>query len=243
MFNPSQFHETVQRISSKIPDVQHKASQIDIDSVRLANEWYIPEPIARLIIWLKDELIKLAEELMNMMTQVMEGIEAPITMWEDAYKWETVRGIASSVAADVNPSSLGSTGQWTGDAATAYTNAIGPQSTAAAQLATIADSTASSLQSCAEAGLAFYIAVALVVAQFIAAEITAAAADATGVGAPAGLAAGLGAAATAVGVLVALVAAMGTLIGTEASQASTLHGLAMDSTAFPSGRWPVAANV
>lgn len=79
--------------------------------------------------------------------------------------------------------------------------------------------------------------------QFIAAEITAAAADATGVGAPAGLAAGLGAAATAAGVVFALVAAIGTLHATEASQLSTLHGLAVGSTAFPGGRWPVAANI
>ncbi|MEY9936223.1 hypothetical protein [Streptacidiphilus sp. MAP5-3] len=241
MFNASQFDEVVQRVNQKTPEVARKASKIDEEVCRILNDLLLPPEVASIIIYAKNEIIKLAEEFLHIMHEVIEGIGAPIKMWQNSYSWETLRGVASGTAVDVN--ALGSIGNWSGGAASAYSTAVGPQAGAAAQLASIADSVSSSLTTSAEAGAAFYLAVAASLVQFISAEASAVAGAATVVGTAPGLLAGLGGGAGALALLLGAVSLIVSFIATMATQMSTLHGLAVDSTAFPFGRWPVAANI
>ena len=156
---------------------------------------------------------------------------------------ESVRGSATGVAADVNLSTLGSEGTWTGAAATAYTRAIATQSAAAARLGSIADKVRGLMVSCAETGGAFYVVLLAQAVQAQCASVVAVAATDTGVGAPAGLVAGLGGSAAALTVVVALVTAMEKFAEGQADALAALQNEATDQTAFPFGHWPKAVNV
>ena len=74
---------------------------------------------------------------------------------------------------NLRPEALSVGRHWHGPANDAYTKAIKPQSDAAAKLGTIAERTAASLTVCAAAGLAFYVALGVIVVKFIAAAVTA----------------------------------------------------------------------
>lgn len=243
MFDPAQFQHTLDKISGKLEEIPRKASELELQSRQLANAWYIPLPVAEVIMWITDEFVKLADIVIQIMVEIMEGQYAPFELYSNSYDWETIRGILSGVAADINPADLGSTANWKGDAATAYTQAIGPQSSAAAQLASLADKMSSTLSTCAAGGFAFYLAALGLLVAFGAAQAAAAAADATGVGAPPGLLAAFADASGTVQALLAFFGAFSVFAGIQASNLNSLHGNAEDSTGFPHGRWPRAVNI
>ncbi len=241
MFDATQYSQISDRITGKLAEIPKHQESVQAEVLRLANEWYIPSWLAESIVYLGEKLWELANWAINLLNEVIEGLGAPVMFWETAYKWESARGIFTGVAAELNPASLGSTGDWKGAAATAYTTAITPQSAAAARLGASSDKVSGALQACAVSGLAFYAGVLLLVAQFVMSQIAAAAATATGVAAPVGLLASLSSGAFTLGAIVALVGTLSALLGVQASQLSTIHGEAEDGTAFPGGHWPVVA--
>lgn len=241
MFSATQYEHAIDKIRRKIPEITQHTEDLQSKINRVLQEWYIVSPVSDLLAWLTSELIKLAEDVLEFIAAILASATAPIRFFQHAYQWESLRGGATTVAGDVNAASLGSTGDWGGAAANAYTQAIAPQSAAAAQLATLADKTSSALSICADAGLAFYVTVAGCLVAFISSQIVACAAATTGAGAPPALFVSLASGAFTYSTIVGALGALLALVGSQEMQLSTLHGQVLDNSAFPGGHWPVAA--
>ncbi|MFC1402373.1 MULTISPECIES: hypothetical protein [Streptacidiphilus] len=243
MFSPSQYQEATSKLGEQ-PRILHlHASELEVKAQHLADEWYIPEPVAEVILELVSRINTTTEQLISMFEDALESIGAPWSMWENHHGWQSLRGSATGVAANVTPSTLGSVGSWTGAAATAYTQAIGPQSAAAARLGSIADKVQGLLASCAEGGALFYLGLLVEAVQLLFAYGVASAATATGVAAPGGLVVALGGSAAVLTAVVALVSALTNFAKGQADALSDLQNEAVDQSAFPFGHWPKAVNV
>ncbi|MCX4746685.1 hypothetical protein OG455_14350 [Kitasatospora sp. NBC_01287] len=242
-FSPSQHEAVVDKLNSGLPKAQNNVAVVRRNAYSVSESLFLPPGAGDVIKHLADEVVKAFKWLLDEFVAVMEGVGAPLLFWENADQWQTIRGLASTVAGQTTPGVLGSTGDWTGDTATAYTKAIAPQSTAAASLASIADKTSQALVTCAGTGLAFYATIALLLVQFIGIQVAAAAADTTVVGAIPGLLVALGGTASTGSLMLAALVGIGALLGPQATQMVTLHGLAMDNGAFPGGHWPKATDV
>lgn len=164
----------------------------------------------------------------------------PILMFRYAWDWQDLRGTASSVSGRLDVDALKANERWTGEAAEAYERVVPPQSDAAAQIASIAATTATSLSLCAVAGLAFYVAIGVILVKFIAAMITAIAALGSAVFSWAGALLIVEEAGVNTGLIIAAVSALTAALGMQAREMATLHGAAQDGSSFPGGQWPVA---
>src|SRR5262249_62359097 len=109
---------------------------------------------------------------------------------------------------------------------------------AANKIASISDKTATALQICAAAGLAFYVAIGAILVKFIAAMVTAIAAFGSAVFSWAGAALIVEEAGVNSGLIWAAIGALTAALGTQAQQLIGLHGEAVDNSFFPGGRWP-----
>jgi len=165
----------------------------------------------------------------------------PIILFKHAWDWQDLRGDASTVAGQLDAEALGAARKWEGPAAEAYKKVIPPQNKAATQIGTVAKNTAVSLTVCAAAGLAFYVALGVILVKFIAAMVTAIAALGSAVFSWAGAAIIVEEAGVNSGLIIAAVSALSAALGAQASQMSSLHGDAVDNAFFPGGHWPKAA--
>jgi hypothetical protein len=240
-FNVNEFQKTLDRIGTEIEDLSHSKlpELVSITNIFL-GKWYIPGFIKDAVKFSVDELVRLTQDALNTFNEILEGATVPIFLAEFAYHWEQVKGPAGSVAAEVTTEDMMPFG-WQGTAATAYTDAIAPQSAAAGQLVTISDKTAISLITCAGAGLVFYGAILIVLIQLGTTTTAATAAVATGVAAPEGAAAAAASAGLSAAQIGTLIGTLSVIVGGEALQLTTLHGVASDDTAYPGGHWPRAA--
>jgi hypothetical protein len=243
MFSLSQYQEITAKLAENPHSIRLRQTELQVKAQRLADEWYIPEPVAETIIEIMNLINSSIDQTMATLELALDAVTAPWTMWEKHDGWQALRGTATGVAADVNLSTLGSTGSWTGAAAAAYTRAIPPQSAAAARLGSIAGKAQGVLAMTAITGLVFYAAVLAEVVQVSIALVTADAATDTGVGAPAGLLVALGGSAKCAATLSSLVAALLTFLGAQALALSDLQSEAAEMTAFPFGHWPQAVDV
>jgi uncharacterized protein YukE len=132
----------------------------------MLGTWYIPPPVKDAVKWLVEKIIHIAESVIHTIEQLLEGVAMPFYLFDYSWNWEDIKGTATGVASEITPEHVTVKG-WEGQAAAAYSSAIQPQSQAAAQLGAIASSTATSLLACAAAGLAFYVALGIIVFQLI----------------------------------------------------------------------------
>ena len=242
-FSPGQYQAVVDKINSGLNTVsQEKLPDLTSATNSMLGTWYIPAPVKDAVKWLVDEIIHIAESVIHTIGQLLEGAVMPFYLFDYSWNWEDIKGTATGVASEITPQAV-AVKDWQGQAATAYSSAIQPQSQAAAQLGTIASSTVTSLLACAVAGLAFYVALGIIVYQLIASLIAAIAAVGSIIFSWAGLAMVVADAGVSTGMITAAVASLVALLGTEASQMVSLHGQAVDDTAFPGGRWPIAASM
>ncbi|WP_035845898.1 hypothetical protein [Kitasatospora azatica] len=241
-FTMAQYQATLDQLSAKMGSISDHLQTVPAKAQSAADHWWIPDPIAEAIIWFGKQIIEMGTQILNTLKDLVEGAAAPIYMFIHGYEWESIRGQASGVAGEIQPNVLGSTGEWQGPAATAYTKQLAPQATAATSIATIADKTSTSLYLCAGAGLIFYLALAAVAAKFFLVVMASIAALASGVFSWAGFLALLEELGVNTTVILTAVGALSALLTAQATQMGTLHGLAVDKAAFPGGHWPVAVN-
>jgi hypothetical protein len=242
-FSPAQYQAVTDKINSGINTVtQEKLPEFVSVTNSLLGEWYIPGFVKDTVKWLVEELIKIADAVISKIGELLKGAAIPVYMFDYAWNWEDIKGTATGVESELVPGVVGLE-DWKGQAASVYTSAIQPQSQAAAQIGAIADSTANSLWTCAAAGMAFYVALGVIVYQLIAALAAAIAAVGSIIFSWAGLAMVVSDAGISTGLIIAAVSTLSALLGVQASQMVSLHGKAVDETAFPGGRWPVAANL
>jgi hypothetical protein len=239
-FSTAQYETTIDKLTSGLDELSAKMQQVGPTAEAAANRWYIPQSVADDIIWLGRKILELGSWLLDKISELLKGAIAPVVMFQTAWDWEDIRGTASGVAGQLKPEALAIGRSWHGPAADAYGKQIKPQADAAARVATMADKTALTLTACAVAGLAFYVALAVIVVKFIAALITALAALGSVVFSWAGAALIVEEAGVNTGLIIAAVSTLSAVLGAQATQMVVLHGEAVDNSTFPGGQWPNA---
>lgn len=201
--------------------------------------WYVPAALAAEVRWAVRTAVASGRRVSELVWELLVGAGAPGELLRLGWRWRDVKGGTSAVAADVGrPDAPVAGSEWTGPARSAYAATVAAQAGAAGQLGAIADGTAGALTECVVAGTAFYAALAVIVARLLAAAVAALAAFGTAVFSWAGAAliveeAGVGAAAIGTALT-----ALGLCLAAQARTMTSLHGLAVDRTAFPDGAWP-----
>ena len=240
-FSSAQYEAVATKLSSGMQDLSGKLKQVGPKAESTASHWYVPNAVADALIWVANKLIELGSWVLNKITELLEGVGAPVAMFFYAMDWQNnVRGTASSVAGEIAPEALVAPKHWSGDAATAYTASVKGQPTAATQIETSADKIAGALNMCAISGLAFYVALGVILVKFITATIAAIAALGSVVFSWAGAALIVEEAGVNTGLIIAAVTTLVAVLGAQAQQMAIIEGEAMDNSAFPGGHWPDA---
>ncbi|MFF9477461.1 hypothetical protein [Streptomyces sp. NPDC014733] len=235
----AQYEATMNKITKGTQDLAAKLREAGPKAEATANQWYVPQPVADALIWAANKLVEAGSWLLEKIGEVLEGAAAPVTFFFYAHDWQSdVRGKASTVAGETSPDALKAPGQWEGDAATAYTAAVKDQSTAATQVETSADKIAGALTVSAVAGLAFYVAIGVILVKFIMAAVAAIAALGSVVFSWAGAGIIVEEAGVNSGLVIAAVTTLVAVLGAQAQQMVTVEGEARDNSAFPGGKWP-----
>ena len=236
----SQYEATIDKLTAGLADLSAKLNEVGPTVQAAASRWYITQSIADDLVWVGNKIVELGSLVLDKIAELLKGAAAPVTFFFTAQDWQDVRGLSTGVSGQLKPELLGVARVWHGDAANSYIKQIKPQSDAAARIGVIADKTATALNTCAIAGLAFYVALAVILVKFIVATIAALAALGSVVFSWAGAALIVEEAAVNTGMLVAAVSGLVAVLGAQASQMVVLHGEAIDASAFPGGRWPDA---
>ncbi|MFE9422779.1 hypothetical protein ACFYNO_07445 [Kitasatospora sp. NPDC006697] len=241
MTSPANQHQTVlDQISSAVQSLNNTLQSLPGKAREAADQWWMPPQLGSILVGSAETIAWCGREFLQTVVECLEGSAAPLIMIANAYEWTDIHGIATTVAGEIQPSTLGSTGNWQGPAATAYTKSIAPQSSAATAIAGIAEKTSSSLYTCSAAGIAFYTAVLTVVAKFQVVLTALIVTFFTDIGAiPAAMDAVTETAEDSA-TLKVLVLALVAFLGAQATEMGTLHDKAGDNSNFPGGHWPVA---
>lgn len=219
-------------------DLPNKIEEVPEVANRTLSKWYIPGFIKDAIKWLAEKMCELAGWIWDKIKEVLKGVVAPVYFYKYALDWQDVRGFASGVGGQATQDAMTDTQSWEGDAADAYHKIINPQGKAADKIGTISDKVATALTICAAAGLAFYVAIGVIIVKFIAAMITAIGLLGTAVLSWAGAGLIVEEAGVNTGLIIAAVTTLTALLGAQAQQMVALHGEAVDNGTFPGGNWP-----
>jgi hypothetical protein len=237
-FSIAQYSAATDKVSRGNKTLADKTDELVSSANNFMGVWYIPGFIKDAVKWLVEKIVAAAKWVWHEVVELFKGVAAPIYMFKYAWDWEDIKGRASTVAGELTVANVGVSSQWSGSAASAYAGSIAPQNAAATEVGNIANGTALSLTGCAAAGLAFYIALGVIVFQCVAGLVTAIAVLGTGLFAPGGLAIVLQEITITPAMIWAAVGALSALLAAEASQMVTLHGSAVDNSSFPGGHWP-----
>jgi hypothetical protein len=237
-FDEQRYREAVQKIESGLTDLDGKIQQIPGAANSAVGNALMPDFVRDAVIWLAKKIVDILSSVVSKIVELLKGAVAPIYMFKYAWDWQDVRGVATGVVGNLRPEALSVNRHWKGPANDAYAKAIKPQSDASAKVGTIAERAATSLTVCAAAGLAFYVAIGVIVVKFIVAAVAAIAALGSVVFSWAGLALIVEEAGVNTGMIIAAVAALTALLGAQASQMAVLHGESIDNSVFPGGQWP-----
>ncbi|MGN5632674.1 hypothetical protein [Streptomyces sp. AC154] len=241
-FNPEQFQAIIDKLNAGLTTLTTHMNEMGPRIEAAVDHWYVPEAIARGCIWIINKVIEAGNWVLGKLVDILQGAAAPVIMFYNALQWqgEEIRGKASGAASSTQKFNLTSLRYWEGEGATAYTNAIFPQSAASAQIASSSSTVAGCLTACGAAGFAFYVAVAVFVAQLIPVMAASAVAAASVVAAPAAGAAAAAEATLGPVVIGGAVLAVLTVLGAEGTTMAQLAGEGSDKSAFPNGgHWPV----
>lgn len=237
-FSEAQFQAAVDKINSGMSDLSSKIGQIRPTAESAVDHWYIPGFVADAVLWLADKAISLAKAIWDKIVELLKGVAAPVYFFKYAFDWEDIRGLANGVSGELNPAALPAGRYWKGVAAEAYSKIIPPQASAATRIGAISDKTAVALGICAAAGLAFYLAIGIILAKFIVAMVGVIAALGSVAFSWAGVALAVEEAGVNTGLIIAAVTTLTAVLGAQAQQMVALHGEAVDASTFPGGRWP-----
>ena len=236
----TQYQAAVDELTTGLRDLRTRLGQVGPAATAAANHPLLPPGVGQLVLSAGEKLVELGSWLLEKVTELLKGAGAPFSFIEYGPDWQDVRGLASGVAGDLTPEALEVSRLWQGSAADAYVRQIPPQGRAASSIAALADKTSTSLFVCVGAGLAFYLALGVIVYQYIMTLTTAIGALGSVVFSWAGLLLVVEQTTVTSGMVIAAVSALVALLGTQAQQMGTLYGQAVDTTAFPGGQWPNA---
>ncbi|MFG2674621.1 hypothetical protein [Streptomyces sp. NPDC048445] len=241
-FNVAQAEATIEKLNEGIVKLSTKLDQIGPSVESTVNHWYVPEAVAKPLVWFAKRMIDAGCWIRDKILECLKGAVAPIFMYLDSQDWQgpDIRGKVSGVAGNVAQEALKAPLVWKGEGADAYTGAVKGQPTAATQIETSSDKLATTLTACALAGVAFYLALAAILIKAIVTFAAAIAATASVVFSWAGLLGAIGEAAADSAMIFGLVVGVTGVVTAQAAQISVAKGEANDNSAFPGGKWPTA---
>jgi uncharacterized protein YukE len=240
-YSLAQYKAVTDKVSSGAEMFNSKIGDVTRAYNAALGSWWMPGFVKDAVRWLGEKIVEMSESLGRKILELLKGVAAPYYMFEYAYQWAGVRGTASTVAGELTLPVVGISQDWKGAGATAYSATVAPQASAAGEVATISSQTVTALTACAAAAAAFYVALGVIIFQAITVLTGAVIALGSLVLSWAGIAMALGELSISAGMVVAAVSTLTALLVAQASQMATLHGAAVDNTAFPGGHWPRAA--
>jgi len=218
------FGEVDDAIKIDVPNARDDA--LDLPYVRL-----LPA-LQRVIKACADKIIEICKWIWEKITEIYHGVRAPYEMYQRSQDWADVRDAASGVKQGLDPNNVQALRTWEGTARTSYMQTCTSQSGAAGTFSDIAEKARSAMMDSAVGGLAFYVGVVIICADFLMGLARAIGELCTGVGAGVSIA---DIAATSGISTAALWSAIGLLASFLASQAKAFGEL---DRAFPDGKWP-----
>jgi hypothetical protein len=239
-FNQTQYQAVIDEINAGLVTLATRIGQIGPAASAATSGWWIPQAAVDGLHWCADQISRLASEILETLSDIVQGALAPLFFAIKSYSWyETISGPASGVAADVAPNTLRACYTWEGDAATAYSRATSTQTTAAAKIRAVGDSVAQTLTTVAAAGLVFYIAISVLLCKMIN-QVSAAI---VGIGSGWFSWAGLALIAETIvvdgGMITAAVFAIGSFLTAQVTALLGFKGQLESNETFPSGHWPI----
>ncbi|NJC68557.1 hypothetical protein HC031_02285 [Planosporangium thailandense] len=227
--------ELLQRLTDLLDTVRRKTTEL-VDTVDRTLR-ALPAAVAAPILAATRRLVDLVRQAYDALTEILGSMGSPSTLWRHAAAWsDNVGGPVSGLASDADLDRVQADDSWTGEAADAYRNALGPQKAAlAAVKATLADGIATALSETAKAIVVFWGLLVAGLAALVTGIIGAIASSATIVGLPAGPFVAAGAAAA---FLACFFAGGMNLRSAAADQNVRLRQRLDDDTSFRDGHWP-----
>ncbi|MFD0365784.1 hypothetical protein ACFQZZ_30475 [Nocardia sp. GCM10030253] len=210
----------------KIDVPNARADALDLPYVRL-----LPA-LQRVIKACADKIIEICKWIWEKIKEIYHGVRAPYEMYLRSKDWADVRDVANGVKQGIDPNNVQALRSWEGTARTSYLQTCTSQSGAAGTFSDIAEKARSAMMDSATGGLAFYIGVVLICAEFLMGLARAIGELITGVGAGvsiADIAATSGLSAAALGTAIG---ALTTFIGLQVKAFGELD------RSFPDGKWP-----
>jgi hypothetical protein len=239
MFSQAQYEAVIREIETGLKTFEGQLAQVIPAANSATNHWYIPPPVAEGFQWIAEKTVEVGTAILNWFLDLLKGAVAPIFMFIDSWQWMDIKGKVNGVSTDLTTQNLVvDDTDWSGKARDAYLAAAGAQSSAAARVGSIANTTVGNLIACATAGLGFYIVLAGVLAKLIAALAVSIAAMGSGVFTAPGIALFLEEAGVNTTIIVAATGTLAAFLSAQAAAMILLHGEAVDPTAFPNGVWP-----
>lgn len=241
-FNTATFQATIESLQTGLSDLSGHLARVG-PAVRSATSIpLMPDWVKDGLVWCGEKLLEIGQAVLDKIGELLLGAAAPVAFFFRASDWhENVGGPASGVAASVNPNALRATRDWSGDAATSYSRSVAGQTTAAAAIQGVSSSMATSMVTCAVAGLAFYVAIGVILVKLIVATIAAIAALGSVVFSWAGVGIIIEEAAVNTGLIVAAVTTLVAVLGAQGNAIVQIKGAVSSGAAFPGGAWPEGA--
>lgn len=232
----AQYRAAVDAVRTALDDLGVKIDEVAAAANAAAA---IALPLFReAIIWAGEELVRLARSVWDQIVELLKGAAAPVNMIFYALDWNEVRGAATTVQGNVRFEQLAVDDHWQGGAAESYKFAIKPQSDAAGKVGSLAGSAAFALGTCAAAGLAFYVALGLILVKFVAAMAAAVVAFGSAVFSWAGVLLIAEEAAVNTSFITGLLTTLTAVLSAQALHFVTLRGEIADNSVFTGGQWP-----
>jgi hypothetical protein len=228
--------QLIQKIYDLLGKVDRKTTEL-IDTINRTVR-QLPGFLAGLIIKRTNEFLAVLQRAYDALADVLGNMGSPSALWDCADAWsDKVGGPVSGLASNSDLNHVRADDSWTGDAADAYKNTLGPQKNALAAVKTaLTDGIATALTETAKAIIVFWAALAIGLAALVAGIISALASSATVVGLPAGpfIAAG-----AALAFVACCVGGGMNLTSATADQNTKLRQKLNDNVNFPDeGHWP-----
>ncbi|WP_433726061.1 hypothetical protein ACQP0C_32095 [Nocardia sp. CA-129566] len=234
-FDISQYNSVLDGLD-KFFDKVDNAIRIDVpnakdDALDLPYVRLLPT-LQRVIKACADKIIEICKWIWEKIKEIYHGVRAPYEMYLRSKDWSDVRDTATGVKQALDGNNVQALRNWEGTARTSYLQTCGSQSGAAGTFSDIAEKASSAMMDCAVGGLAFYVGVLTICAEFLLGLARAIGELLSGVGAGISIADIAATSGISTAAIWGAVAALSTFLGTQYKAFRELD------RAFPEGKWP-----
>lgn len=238
----AEIKDALEKILEKFEELKKWPERLREKFEWVANLWetQLVPGLSTLVRTAANILIELVKKCIDTLEKLVKSIFVIPILFFRASEWSDVSSTANTASADISTISAKLNEYWTGDAATNYSKVVGPQSSAAGRIGSVANSMRTSSLAVAIGGVTFALAITAATATLIAALAAASAAATTGIAAPP--AAGVAGVATTtwIGITATLTTGVVGLVGTQWTTISNLNVELHSGNGFPNGAWPKA---